>query len=324
MKRNILVFNLFFSFSDPIVLLSRCVLRPTIVDSFNLSENLRISENNRSKAKKINCNLCNKFYSTSVALGRHRREVHDKEKSACNICDYKTAYKSCLQRHKLTHSAKVECLICKKRVASMDSHLRAHKPKDSCKICQRGITKRHMNQHLRVHTRRQRGLPEWERRMSAFIVCSDHNQLTFFCYLVVKVLCRDGPFICDKCGSKHYNRKGIRQHISRKHRTAPVSCDLCLKIFNQKRFLVLHMKRVHLKLLPFKCKACRFRSFTRIDLKQHMLQHGPKTMCKTCHKFVANIVRHLKCHVKEECRICGKIYRKRNFRKHIESHRNSN
>lgn len=151
---------MFLSLSDPIVLLTRCILRSSSVDSLHSNNNLKNSANNYSKTRKIKCGLCNKFYLTDTALRRHIREVHDKEKQACNICDFKTVHKSCLQRHKLTHSEKVECPICKKHVASIDRHMRAHKPKDSCQICNRSITKRHMKRQLRIHTRVQHGYPK--------------------------------------------------------------------------------------------------------------------------------------------------------------------
>lgn len=80
-------------------------------------------------------------------------KLHSQKTFKCNFCDYKTAVKGSLQRHKLGHATKVECLICKKKVTSLQNHIRVHKPKGSCPICKKMIIQHHLPQHMKKHTR---------------------------------------------------------------------------------------------------------------------------------------------------------------------------
>lgn len=104
------------------------------------------------KAKKMSCDFCPKFFFTKKSILNHMK-LHSQKTFECNVCDYKTAVKGSLQRHKLGHATKVECLICKKQVTSMQNHIRVHKPKGSCPICKKMIIPHHLPQHMKNHTR---------------------------------------------------------------------------------------------------------------------------------------------------------------------------
>lgn len=84
------------------------------------------------KSKKMFCDLCPKFYFTRRAIFAHMK-VHNKKNFTCNICDYKTVFKSRLKTHKMTHSEKVECPTCKKPLSSLKLHMKnVHNHRKSC------------------------------------------------------------------------------------------------------------------------------------------------------------------------------------------------
>lgn len=184
---------------------------------------------------KMFCDLCPKIISNRRALIHHMQSVHVRKLFACNICDYKTAVKGYFKNHKLIHSAKVECSICNKKVASMKEHMRCHnKPKTT-------------------------------------------------------------------------QRKVMRY------------CDLCPRSFAVRSEILIHIERDHLKLLPFECHICMFKSYREICLDAHLLRHKSGTECKTCGKTVTNMKEHLRTHVKVKCPVCEKLVTKLYLRAHIKS-----
>lgn len=107
------------------------------------------------RSMKFFCDLCPGIYFTKVDMQNHIRIVHSKIELKCSSCDFKTKYKTCFERHMLTHSKKVECQICKKLVSSLKSHMRVHKPKESCSICQKNVGKYSMKEHIfKIHTKK--------------------------------------------------------------------------------------------------------------------------------------------------------------------------
>lgn len=106
--------------------------------------------------KKISCDLCPKFYFTKPAIVSHMR-VHGNFFFSCNICDYRTHSKGHFQRHKLTHSAKAECPICKKQVTVLNEHMKTHtQTKVSCPVCGKLFCKSSsMKHHIKCHRLRK-------------------------------------------------------------------------------------------------------------------------------------------------------------------------
>lgn len=128
---------------------------------------------------------------------------------------------------------------------------------------------------------------------------------------------REGPFICDKCGSTLSSRTSFNVHMRYNHSIATMFCDLCPQSFFRKGLLIQHIERDHLKLRPFECQLCDYKSFGKNGLQLHMFQHSLKTECKICHKLVAKISVHLRIHLKANCPICNKMFSKDNLAIHI-------
>ena len=57
------------------------------------------------KARKYECEICNKLLMSSTSLSAHKKTVHGYAfKFKCNWCNYSCKYKSSLDHHKLGHS----------------------------------------------------------------------------------------------------------------------------------------------------------------------------------------------------------------------------
>lgn len=133
----------------------------------------------------------------------------------------------------------------------------------------------------------------------------------------VRALSQKGPFICDLCGLKPSTRASLQSHMYKHKNIARLLCDMCPKSFDLKHILLNHLIRDHLKLFPFECKICDYKTSTRQALKSHMRQHGPKTKCNDCNKMVLNLNHHLRTHAKATCHICGKEVSKSGLRMHM-------
>lgn len=106
------------------------------------------------KTTRMFCDLCPKICFSRIRIENHIRSAHSKKTFTCNICDYKTAAKRNLQKHKLVHAATVECLICHKKVTSLKQHMRSHRPKKRCLICKKMYANRNMAEHMKRHDRK--------------------------------------------------------------------------------------------------------------------------------------------------------------------------
>lgn len=103
------------------------------------------------RTKKTFCDLCPKFYFTLPAIRKHMTRTYAQKKFSCNVCDYKTAWKQEMMRHKLIHDTKVECPICKKQVTSLPNHMPVHKPKFPCAVCHFMYHKADIRTHMNTH-----------------------------------------------------------------------------------------------------------------------------------------------------------------------------
>lgn len=91
-----------------------------------------------TESKTTQCPHCNKFLANTK---EHIKAVHMKEKNYfCNLCDYKTLFKSDLLKHdELVHrKIKKSCQECGKKIANLYEHIRiVHKKEKNfkCNYC---------------------------------------------------------------------------------------------------------------------------------------------------------------------------------------------
>ncbi|XP_050300870.1 zinc finger protein 287-like isoform X2 [Anthonomus grandis grandis] len=116
------------------------------------------------------------------------------------------------------------------------------------------------------------------------------------------------------------------------------SCNLCDKIFESRRELLLHMKKNHYSVKPQKgelddyiCKICNKIFWSKGGLAYHLNTHiGKRHMCDKCSKHFytrAALKTHMQVHSREKtvvvCPICGKGFHYRGgLFYHLKIHRN--
>lgn len=123
-----------------------CICQKVVAGSYFLRQHL---EKVHLKTRKMYCDLCPKVYFDKHDIASHMKQTHSKKTFACNICDYRTAVKHYLYRHKETHSEKVECPVCKKFVSFLRRHIeRAHESRVNCSVCQKEVTKEWLSKHM--------------------------------------------------------------------------------------------------------------------------------------------------------------------------------
>lgn len=198
--------------------------------------------------------------------------LRHEETQTCCLCQKKFAHRACLKSHIQTLHCKVEtfCDLCPKTFLSKRNlihhmtsvHLRK---KFACNICDyRTAVKNHFRSHKMIHAAKVK-CPICKKKVARL---EEHMR------------CHNKPKTKHK--GKHY-------------------CDLCPCTFAVRSEIVIHMKKDHLKLRPFECQLCVFKSYRKQNLDSHLLRHKPAKECKICHKTATNMKEHLRNHVEAKC-----------------------
>jgi general transcription factor IIIA len=195
---------------------------------------------------------CDKSYTNSSHLKRHKTVSHGEKKSQTVVCDFEgcgtvLANKYSLKKHiSRMHNPEIypfKCNECsqgfhRKRQLQEHSYLHTGEPAYSCDKCERKFT---TNYQLNKHKR-------WHR--------------TYDC----------------KCGETFNRWSLILAHKKLCPETA-AKCNICDKTFKEKRNLKNHIESVHLdKKLVFKCSYpdCKRFYYYKKNLKYHILNFHEK------------------------------------------------
>ena len=125
---------------------------------------------------------------------------------------------------------------------------------------------------------------------------------------------------CDICENKFKTTILFRLHMRIAHNFEEHQCNICHKIFQSKKKILQHSRRVHEKPKDYKCIRCR-KTFTRAILLKHhnvsvhaAILRAPKSKSDYCDKsfLVASYLEHHinKVHEgqKDKCNLCGKLF----------------
>ena len=113
---------------------------------------------------------------------------------------------------------------------------------------------------------------------------------------------------CSNCEKKFCVKRQLRYHMaigncsienSVSKSLAKVCCETCGKEYRDIKALNFHINRIHLKIMPYKCRECDKTYFTKKELKVHILScHRDKNfLCQDCGKCFSSD-RKLKKHVR--------------------------
>ncbi len=246
------------------------------------------------------CKSCFKSYNGEAQLRAHEKGCQtDRKTFSCDQCNFSTKYKKYLKthifkKHERTDDKRFECDVCGKFYTSefwMHRHkMRVHEDERRypCDKCHENFKSK---QSLENHLLREH---------------SKYGRL----------------FKCELCASAFYTKRRLDTHTKRTHGEKIFQCYLCKHTTNYPYHLDEHIRFVHLKEKPFKCKHCPKTASSKQAIKEHEAVHEGKLQyqCESCpykSAYKANLARHIRTHhdkVRYKCDKCG---RKSTLRDHI-------
>lgn len=235
---------------------------------FSSRASFRTHHWNKHHSVLVFCDLCPRSFTKKYLLKRHMKLDHlkpcpsecnlcsqclayKKECFECNVCDYKSAVKSHLETHKLTHAAKVECPTCKKQVTSLQNHMRTHKPKNG-PVCQKVVNEQNFSKHIKTHVKAhkcgkceeifekrealRRWVAVWSNSCFDELTSNSRHNLTKH---------YDGKLFECHCGSVYKFNCELIKH--QQIHNGKLICRVCQKPFSTSNSLYTHWRVKHLK-----------------------------------------------------------------------------
>lgn len=174
----------------------------------------------KGDSRKLYCYICEKALANRSAYSYHINQVHLNIKNfTCTYCNKKFGNQRLLNNHVAgVHSRErnFTCSTCSKRFktnVALYNHQRIHDDsaiKFSCSFCDKKFRYRnHLTSHQLVHM-------------------NERN------------------FPCTQCDKKFNNPECLQKHKLTHVETLPYQCPLCGFSTKQKRYLVMHAKRIHM------------------------------------------------------------------------------
>ena len=240
-----------------------------------------------SKKIRINCEFCNKDFSTQRMLNNHLKAKHlEKIKNItfdCDFCGYKTFNKAGIRRHmKLHTNGKSINYVCDfdakifNHKGNLYRHMRVHMAKVKCKICQSELKIRSFRSHMKE--------------------CHS-TELNFTCKI---------------CPLKFKSQNRLQAHESNHNKR--YECSKCGKKFRIPHLLKNHDLHVHQNILNFECEICgrkvKNNSLLKLHKKSHDKSRSKPYKCQRC-KFSTDrkqsFMKHVNYHEKEDKRFGAMI-----------------
>ena len=248
------------------------------------------------------CSLCGMHYVKAKDMETHIRRMHyDKDAQTleetiltsiskgqakeykCKLCPFTSTVPKFIVAHEKRHEGvrNFKCELCTKAFfcqETLNSHLKGHEQNYGCSQCNKTFaTKKQQEEHAKNHAR----------------------------------------FICEVC-NKVYKKKDMFEKHQLTHTEEKVhECKDCGKKFLRAPLLKTHIKVVHLKAFPLRCKVCDKGFISNVTLTRHERMHtGDKPFaCEHCGKGFL-VKNELEMHIKARhndnkayvCVLCGKAF----------------
>lgn len=261
------------------------------------------------------CKFCSDKFSRKKFLMQHVRTVHDERKFQCSMCPKKFESAENLEIHEKSHDKKkrIPCAICNKTYSSatalrthMELHTMTEKP-FKCEKCGSAFYNKHQ---LKSHVKKVHEPP------STCKIC--HAPLRGAPAVIRKHMMNvhgeKYMYQCKECDKQFEDLYELNAH--KKSHTATIQCNICGKIFSQKRNYTQHMN-IHAGVPKYDCPQCDRKFLTNCARSKHVksVHSDAKNFhCDTCGKSFksVDVLRHHKeIHENERkytCKLCGKAF----------------
>ena len=308
----------------------------------------KLTAHNKRLHTKLNCEHCEKVFSSNSRIKYHILTVHEKVPWKCNFCCRPFSSEGEKVSHEETYHSETKCKDCNmtfnKNSKAFWSHIKMEhfRVKYECDTCEKSFkTKGGLTQHLFCHS---------EQRIHQCDVCEAnfklkgrltlhkravHEQIRVQCELCNKSIQKininthlkmvhSERVPCDICG-KLLKKINMKEHKSIVHNNVKkASCEMCGKNFSKHSKLTRHRDVVHLK-LRVKCEICGKEYCKTKTLKDHILrEHQTESkQCKICWTRFPSaeaIKYHLEnTHKPLKCEFCEEVFMKgsEEFRNHV-------
>ncbi|XP_052746293.1 zinc finger protein 260-like [Bicyclus anynana] len=173
-----------------------------------------------------------------------RVRIHTAAKPySCDICNYETAKKSYLLKHKKIHTGEkpYSCELCSYKTTgkyNLSRHISTHTGEKpfSCDICSyKTAEKRHLSRHKKIHT-------------------------------------GEKPYSCSICNYKCAHTDNLLKHMRKHTGEQPYSCETCNYKTAFRCHFVAH-KNIHTGEKPYSCDMCNYKSAEKGNLLRHKRTH---------------------------------------------------
>lgn len=189
------------------------------------------------------------------------------------------------------------------RLHAIRIHLSVRKQMWECDKCDMVFAHRQSKQHhQKLHTRSLDSIvkcPQCDKTFPGRSYLNKHLRVVHF---VIE------PVQCPECGKTFSNPIRLKTHQNQVHVEATFQCDICQQMYRTKRYLVHHIKFVHIKNRNYVCDACgasfydvnafkkhQNRSCVFVDnisyakRKKMFARYGQTFDCTLCHRQYCNI-----------------------------------
>ena len=280
-----------------------------------------ISCDSRSRSKRCyTCNHCDKKVTDRSHIITHIRIHTGEQPFECVKCNFKSAYRQTIQRHKeLCHSnlpppRPFSCSKCEKSFKTKQifrKHQLVHSSSKqfSCKKCSYATNRK---QHLKEHLLdKHSNFPEELLKPHGCEVCGFRFKCSNHLIRHLKVHNRDSIksylYKCEYCDASFTEKYNLRAHIDIKHKQKPPKhiCGVCNRRFHGKRDLERHAVIHQSDPVLHHCSECDFKSkhvqsLVRHNKVKHSDTYEPKKypcdVCSKDFKSKAKLKRHSYIH----------------------------
>ncbi|XP_056409565.1 LOW QUALITY PROTEIN: zinc finger protein 142 [Hyla sarda] len=228
--------------------------------------------------EELECRFCPYKSFNPVEFADHVGKMHANEKiHRCGDCDFATAHKRVLMRHKLLHTGEKphKCSRCDfmcRDISYLSKHMLTHCPDKNYMCTECGyITK--WKHYLSVHMRKHSGDFRYRCSQCSYR-CHRADQLSSH-----KLRHQGKTLICEICGFGCKRKTELQKHMQVKHCQSPqialYQCQHCPYQTKYKQALRNHENGRHTKQREFRCALCSFRTFSNTSLFFHKCKsHG--------------------------------------------------